>query len=201
MQRYPLRVIRDRVELAAGPAMSAMLRKRKQNQSIGICRDGPGFRVKPRARPWLRSRRARLGHLVVVDRRDGLSTSGGSGIEPGGVSLCNNALKTRLPRRGYASLSSGLRVALVGVTRRPRGATCVALVGATRRQRPLKSVSDRWRSVMTSKSLPARRGHKAPSRVPLVVVPLLPCNMESAVGVADFEHPIAENRPLAVPSI
>jgi hypothetical protein len=26
--------------------MSAMLRKRKQNQSIGIGRDGPGFRVK-----------------------------------------------------------------------------------------------------------------------------------------------------------
>jgi hypothetical protein len=113
-------VIRDRVELAAGPAMSAMLRKRKQNQSIGICRDGPGFRVKPRARPWLRSRRARLGHLVVVDRRDGLSTSGGSGIEPGGGSICGNALKTRLPRRGYASPSLGLRVALVGATRRPR---------------------------------------------------------------------------------
>jgi hypothetical protein len=45
-RRRPLWVIRDRVELAAGPAMSAMLRKRKQNQSIGICRDGPGFRVK-----------------------------------------------------------------------------------------------------------------------------------------------------------
>jgi hypothetical protein len=59
-------VIRDRVELAAGPAMSAMLRKRKQNQSIGIGRGGPGFQA--RARPWLRSRRARLGHLVVVDR-------------------------------------------------------------------------------------------------------------------------------------
>jgi hypothetical protein len=70
--------------------MSAMLRKRKQNQSIGICRDGPGFRVKPRARPWLRSRRARLGHLVVVDRRDGLSTSGGSGRTAGWCGVDSN---------------------------------------------------------------------------------------------------------------
>jgi len=54
---------------------------------------------------------------------------------------------------------------------------------------------------MASKSLPARRGHKAPSRVPLVVVPLNPCNMQSAIGVVDFEHLIAENHPLAVTSI
>jgi glutaredoxin 2 len=98
--------------------MSAMLRKRKQNQSIGICRDGPGFRVKPRARPWLRSTRARLGHLVVVDRRDGLSTSGGSGIEPGGGSICGNALKTRLPRRNGGRTRK--RTTKAGIRKSPR---------------------------------------------------------------------------------
>jgi hypothetical protein len=123
--------------------MSAMLRKRKQNQSIGICRDGPGFRVKPRARPWLRARRARIGHLVVVIGEAACRLRVVAGSSRAASQYGNNALKTRLPRRGYASPSLGLRVALVAGLR-------VALVGATRRRRPLKSVSDRWRSVMTS---------------------------------------------------